>query len=146
MSTAVRSIDCTPAPVPTPTPEEGAVYQLVSDVIRLERENTELRVDLTSARTRNATLRRELRRAVEAPAIVGQSVVDTMLTLTYANGRVVQLQPTAYYHDDSTEYRHEWVEITPAPDTARAVVSAALDDEAADRDALPFLGGMAVVS
>jgi hypothetical protein len=140
MSTAARTIDCTPAP----TPEQGEVYQLVSDVIRLERENNELRVDLTSVRTRARTFERALRSALEAPKLIGQSVVDGMLTVTYSNGRVVQLQPTAYYHEDSTEYRTEWRDLVPAPDTAKAIVVNALGDD--DLDALPFLGGMSVVS
>jgi hypothetical protein len=133
---ATRNIDC------TDRDEADAIYSLISDLAQCERDLHATRLDLQSARTRNRTLYAELRRAIEAPKLIGQQVVDGMLTVTYSNGRVVQLQPTAYYHEHSTEYRHEWRDLVPAPDTAKAIVAATLDDD--DLDALPFLGGMAV--
>jgi hypothetical protein len=90
--------------------------------------NAALERDLVSARTRNATLLRALRRSLEAPVIVGQCTVDGVLTITYANGRVVQCQPTAECTEAATSYGFRWVDLTPLPDTAQAIVEDALTD------------------
>lgn len=120
MTTALRAIDCT-------DPQ--------TRVTTLLEQNRQLQRDLTSARARNSTLMAALRRAVQAPAIVGQSVVDGMLTLTYATGRVMQLQPTAEYHEHSTEFAQAWVDITPAPDTTKAILDGVTAADEAARDA-----------
>lgn len=130
--TAIRSLD-------------GTALVAAAHVHDLSAQNAQLQRDLTSARIRNRQLFLAMRRALDAPKLLGQSFVDKMLTLTYSNGRVVQLQPTADYSEASTEYSMQWVELTPAPDTAKAIVVDALGDDD-DLDALPFLGGMAVVS
>lgn len=98
------------------------IYALISDLAQSDR-------DLASQRARNATLLREMKRLLQAPKLVGQSVVDGCLTLTYDSGRVIQLQPTARYLDDSTEYASRWVELSPAPDTPAAIVADALASE-----------------
>ena len=125
MSTALRSIDCSPLPTETPEPV------LAAHVRTLERQIETLKRDLASARARSSTLVRELRRAVEAPTIVGQAVVGGVFTLTYSNGRVLRHEPTAEYSDDATEYGARWVEIA-APDTPFAVVEHALDPDAGE--------------
>jgi hypothetical protein len=150
MSTALRTIDCTPAPADPAVPAAPgyAPTDAAREILRLERQVAALQTDLTSARARNSTLMRELRRTLEAPAIVGQSTVDKMLTITYSNGRVIQSQPTASYDEESTVYSYEWVELTPAPDTPKAIVDAVVASLEAqdDVDALPYIGGMEVVA
>jgi hypothetical protein len=127
------------AAVPAPP-----VADLHAENETLRRQLAAIARDLTSARVRNSTLVAALRRAVEAPVIVGQSAVGSMLTITYSSGRVLQLQPVAEYTERSTEYLSRWTDLTPAPDTPHALVSAVLGDD--DLDATPFLGGMAVCS
>lgn len=129
-------------PVSTTTVPADLLAELLASKSTLERE-------LRQRSTTIATLRRELTRAIEAPSVVGQSVVDKMLTLTYSNGRVLQLQPTAEYSDESTEYRSRWVEITPAPETPKAIVAEALAQADADDDSAfdaMFIGGMEVLA
>lgn len=135
MSAALRSIDCSPAPdalVPA-----AHVHDLIAANSQLER-------DLASARARNATLLRELRRAVQAPSIVGQSTVDGVLTLTYSSGKIMRHEPTCTESRDAVEYSYRWVE-SAAPGTPAAIVAAAIeaDDDASDAYAFD---GMAVIS
>lgn len=141
MSTAVRSI--APTAEPDALVPAAHVYDLIAANARLER-------DLVSARARNNTLMRELRRALQAPKLLGQSTVDGCLTLTYDTGRVTQLQPFSDCGDGYTEYGHRWVELTPAPDTATAIVTETLtqvdDEDERAFDATPFLGGMEVLA
>lgn len=124
MTAALRSIDCTT----DRTTSEPVALVPVAHVHDLIAAKTQLERDLVSARARNATLLRSLRRSLEAPVIVGQSTVDGVLTITYANGRVVQCQPTAEYTADATSYGFRWIDLTPAPDTAQAIVTDALSD------------------
>lgn len=153
MTTALRTIDSSPArsEAPVPAVQRYDITDAARELARLERHVAALGRDLTSARARNATLMRELRRMVEAPSIVGHATVDKMPTLFYSSGRVLQCQPTAEYDADSTTYAHRWVEITPVPDTPQAIVDAAIasverDDSEVNIDALPYLGGMEVVA
>jgi hypothetical protein len=152
MSTALRTIDCTPAPADAAVPAAPgyAPTDAAREILRLERQVAALQTDLTSARARNSTLMRELRRTLEAPAIVGQSTVNGMLTLVYSSGRILRCEPTCDETPDSITYGSQWVELTPAPDTPKAIVDAvvasldAADD--VDVDALPYIGGMEVVA
>lgn len=113
MTAALRSIDCTDS-----APDR---------TVTLERQLAALQLDLASLRVRNSTLVRELRRAVEAPKIVGQSVVDGVLTLTYSNGKIMQHRPTCDESTTETVFAYRWVEMQ-APETPAAIVAAVLDD------------------
>lgn len=110
MTTALRSIDCT-APVPT-----------VPDAAQLQR-------DLTSARTRAATLRRELVRMVAAPTVVSANVVDGMITLVLSTGAVLQRRPHVVDTAEECSFGFRWVEIEPAPGTKAAVAADAFADD-----------------
>jgi hypothetical protein len=131
-TTALR---CTVPTEPDALIPAADIYGLISDVAAYER-------DLISARARNATLLREMKRLLIAPKIVGQSTVDGMLTLVYDTGRVVQLQPFADYGQGMTEYGFKWVELTPAPDAPAAIV----DDALAGEEVLEGYTGMGVVA
>jgi hypothetical protein len=106
---------------------------LVTRCSTLERKIALLERDLRSARVRNSTLVAGLRRATEAPTLLGQSTVNGVLTLVYSNGRILRHEPTCIESADSVEYSHRWVEAV-APETPLAVANEALAEPTSDDD------------
>lgn len=120
MTAALRSTDVTALVA------ADHVHDLIQEKSQLER-------DLTSARVRNATLRRELARLVDAPTVVGSHVVDGLLTLTLSTGAVIQRRPHVIDTSEEFGYSFRWVALEPLPDTPAAIV----DEAFAGDDNLP---------
>lgn len=97
------------------------VHNITPDAAALQRE-------LRQRDTTIATLIRELRRTISAPTIVGDRVVDGMLTVTYSTGAVQQRRLVIIDTATESGYAHRWVALEPVPETGAAIVADALAD------------------
>jgi hypothetical protein len=101
-------------------------------------ENRELRESLKSANASRDNLFKQLNYAVSAAKIVDTLLVGGALTVVTSTGKVQQLQTEAIVSPTEAGYRARWVDLTPVPGTAAALLSAATHDGA-------LAGGMACV-
>lgn len=117
MTTALRITEPAAAPV------DHAHAALIAENARLVRE-------LRQRSTTIAALRRELTRAIEAPTVVGERMIDGMLTVTLSTGAVLQRRPTCVETPTSFEYGFRWMAIEPVADTAAQIVDGTYADAA----------------
>jgi hypothetical protein len=125
-ATALRSIDCTAADTGPLNAREHSMHEHNQDLLqRIGQLERELRQRATTI----TTLRRELTRAVSAPTVVGERVVDGMLTCTLSSGAVVQRRPRVVETPTEFSYGFAWVLIEPVVGTAAEIVDAVFADD-----------------
>lgn len=118
MTSALRSTDAVSA-APAAVDHQHAA---------LIAENARLTIELRHRAGTITALRRELTRAIEAPTVVGERVVDGMLTVTLSTGAILQRRPRVIDTPEEFSYGFEWMLIDPIPETASHIVDSSMAD------------------
>ncbi len=121
MTAALRSIDCTPTADAVPAPVDHTHAALIA-------ENARLQIEIRHRAALVVALRRELTRAIEAPTVVGERVVDGMLTVTLSTGAIMQRRPRVIDTPQEFSYGFEWVLVEAVAGCAAQIVDSSMAD------------------